>query len=114
MGGREGGGGRAVQVMLAERMKRGLKAEMEEAREILDAYVEENRALVELLAKGRGHVQQLQAAALTFTPDDADETDMATVPRLNPNPLPPSRPSPASASVPANAPSEGRMLRAAC
>ena len=27
-------------------MKRGLKAEMEEAREILDAYVEENRTLV--------------------------------------------------------------------
>mmetsp|Transcript_14199 Transcript_14199/g.42879 ORF Transcript_14199/g.42879 Transcript_14199/m.42879 type:complete len:728 (-) Transcript_14199:369-2552(-) len=70
-----------IKVMMAERMKRGIKAEMEEAREILDAYVEENRALVELLARGRGHVQQLQQAALSFTPDDADETAMATAVR---------------------------------
>lgn len=66
---------------MAERMKRGLKAEMEEAREILDAYVEENRALVGLLAKGRGYVQQLQQASASFTPDDGNdnENNMATV-----------------------------------
>lgn len=67
-----------IKVMMAERMKRGLKAEMEEAREILDAYVEENRALVGLLAKGRGYVQQLQQASASFTPDDDNENQMAT------------------------------------
>lgn len=65
--------------MMAERMKRGLKAEMEEAREILDAYVEENRALVDLLAKGRGHVQELQEAAAAFQPEDPNEAAMAHV-----------------------------------
>lgn len=65
--------------MMAERMKRGLKAEMEEAREILDAYVEENRALVDLLAKGRGHVQELQLAAAAFQPEDPNEAAMAHV-----------------------------------
>lgn len=68
-----------MQVMMAERMKRGIKAEMEEAREILDAYVEENRALVDLLAKGRRHVQDLQLAASTFKPEDSDEANMARV-----------------------------------
>jgi hypothetical protein len=114
---------------MAERMKRGIKAEMEEAREILvrwqpssravitpiacmcrstclpgcaahvrpcgrchpgsvsgdprvlcqDAYVEENRALVDLLAKGRGHVQELQMAAAAFQPEDPNEAAMAHV-----------------------------------
>jgi hypothetical protein len=70
-----------IKVMMAERMKRGIKAEMEEAREILDAYVEENRALVDLLAKGRRHVQDLQLAASTFKPEDPDEAHMARVVR---------------------------------
>lgn len=72
-----------IQVMMAERMKRGIKAEMEEAREILDAYVEENRALVDLLAKGRGHVQDLQLAASAFQPEDPNEAAMATVRRAD-------------------------------
>jgi MFS family permease len=66
-----------IKVMMAERMKRGIKAEMEEAREILDAYVEENRALVDLLAKGRSHVQELQTAATAFQPEDPTEAAMA-------------------------------------
>ena len=46
--------------MKAERNRRGIKAEMEEAREILDAYVDENKTLVGLLARGRALVQTLQ------------------------------------------------------
>ena len=38
---------------MAERNRRGIKAEMEESREILEAYVEENKTLVALLARGR-------------------------------------------------------------
>ena len=52
-----------LQVMKAERNRRGIKAEMEESREILDAYVEENRVLVALLARGRGLVQTLQMSS---------------------------------------------------
>jgi hypothetical protein len=48
------------QVMMAERNRRGIKAEMEESREILEAYVEENKTLVALLARGRALVQTLQ------------------------------------------------------
>jgi hypothetical protein len=49
-----------------------------------DAYVEENRALVDLLAKGRGHVQELQMAAAAFQPEDPNEAAMAHVSRLCP------------------------------
>lgn len=66
-----------IKIMMAERMKRGIKAEMEEAREILDAYVEENRALVALLARGREHVRQLQQASASSRPDDDNEDSMA-------------------------------------
>ena len=45
---------------MAERNRRGIKAEMEESREILEAYVEENKTLVALLARGRALVQTLQ------------------------------------------------------
>ena len=45
---------------MAERNRRGIKAEMEESREILEAYVEENKTLVALLARGRALVQSLQ------------------------------------------------------
>ena len=44
-----------------------------------DAYVEENRALVDLLAKGRSHVQELQTAATAFQPEDPTEAAMAHV-----------------------------------
>jgi hypothetical protein len=45
--------------------------------------VEENRALVDLLAKGRSHVQELQTAATAFQPEDPTEAAMAHVsPRL--------------------------------
>lgn len=59
-----------LQVMKAERNRRGIKAEIEESRIILDAYVEENRVLVALLARGRGLVQTLQISAT-----DASEPD---------------------------------------
>lgn len=41
--------------------------------------MEENRALVDLLAKGRSHVQELQTAATAFQPEDPTEAAMAHV-----------------------------------
>ena len=41
--------------------------------------MEENRALVDLLSKGRGHVQELQMAAAAFQPEDPNEAAMAHV-----------------------------------
>lgn len=43
--------------------------------------MEENRALVDLLAKGRSHVQELQTAATAFQPEDPTEAAMAHVSR---------------------------------
>ena len=51
------------QVMKKERNRRGIKAEIEESREILEAYVEENKVLVALLARGKTLVQTLQISS---------------------------------------------------
>ena len=71
---------------MAERNRRGIKAEMEESREILEAYVEENKTLVALLARGRALVQSLQVNSA-----DAAKAD---------SPLMQARPTPHSACSP--------------